>query len=585
MRTAAICPTCATYENAVCVIYNGPTLSNINVPPLTDLQTALGSIDSSIGSVIALINAVAANPIFLTTDGTSNLATLSGNVLNIPTYEPTLQDVTTYGNTTDQDIIITNGSGTSSLTLRPNNLELKNITTNRYTYFIHTQLYIYDQNSGGTSTIIFPDPDDNATFNFQSVGGTLALTTDCTLQSITSGTNKDLIDGINLQGTGAGDNNTGTQDINAFGLDAAKNNTGALINALGRRAAKDNTGANVNALGNDSANNNSGSFVNGIGSISLINNSGDYVNAMGPSAGANNTFSYVNLLGYGASASANNQLALSKDMGSQMARIGYGGITADRLYALPDASGTFALTNTAWSLTGNASTNPSTDFIGTTDNQDVVFKRNSTEYLRFKTTGANDDVYFSKNIKLQGTTPQIWLNGSLGYSVISTDSTGGFITLNNNNSHSATIKAANLTTGRTLQLPDANGELVVSVNGVTPVNGNVTVSASLPYLVYSAIVTFAAGQLQVVQQLQNTTGRTFTFATFGTISEITASSSLFTANKTVFIGNSFVGSAVYNVIGGYFSATILNVVAYDTNTQLPAIDNGYPFFIEIRIYP
>jgi hypothetical protein len=88
MRTAAICPTCATYENAVCVIYDGETLSNIGVPPLTDLQTALGSIDASLGSAIALINSVAANPIFLTTTGTSGPATLSGNVLNIPNYQP-----------------------------------------------------------------------------------------------------------------------------------------------------------------------------------------------------------------------------------------------------------------------------------------------------------------------------------------------------------------------------------------------------------------------------------------------------------------------------------------------------------------
>jgi hypothetical protein len=152
MRTAAICPTCATYENAVCVIYNGPTLSNINVPPLTDLQTALVSINTSIGSVLSLINSIPSNP--------------------------TLQDITNNGNITDQDIVIANGSGTSSSTLRSNNLELKNITTNRYTYLTHTQLYLYDQNSGGTSTINLPDPDDNATFNFPSVGGTLALTSD-----------------------------------------------------------------------------------------------------------------------------------------------------------------------------------------------------------------------------------------------------------------------------------------------------------------------------------------------------------------------------------------------------------------------
>ena len=37
-----------------------------------------------------------------------------------------------------------------------------------------------------------------------------------------------------------------------------------------------------------------------------------------------------------------------------------------------------------WELTGNAGTTPGTNFVGTTDAQDLVFKRNSTEYLRLK---------------------------------------------------------------------------------------------------------------------------------------------------------------------------------------------------------
>ena len=47
MRTAAICPTCATYENAKCIIYNGPILTNINVNPLEDLETILGKINNN----------------------------------------------------------------------------------------------------------------------------------------------------------------------------------------------------------------------------------------------------------------------------------------------------------------------------------------------------------------------------------------------------------------------------------------------------------------------------------------------------------------------------------------------------------
>jgi len=42
---------------------------------------------------------------------------------------------------------------------------------------------------------------------------------------------------------------------------------------------------------------------------------------------------------------------------------------------------------TAWLLTGNAGTNPATNFIGTTDNQDVAFRSNNIERVRVATTG------------------------------------------------------------------------------------------------------------------------------------------------------------------------------------------------------
>ena len=48
MRTAAICPTCATYENALCIIYNGPYLANIQANPLEDLPTILGKINTNL---------------------------------------------------------------------------------------------------------------------------------------------------------------------------------------------------------------------------------------------------------------------------------------------------------------------------------------------------------------------------------------------------------------------------------------------------------------------------------------------------------------------------------------------------------
>ena len=48
MRTAAICPTCAVYENALCIIYNGPYLPNIDVAPLEDLQSVLAKINTKL---------------------------------------------------------------------------------------------------------------------------------------------------------------------------------------------------------------------------------------------------------------------------------------------------------------------------------------------------------------------------------------------------------------------------------------------------------------------------------------------------------------------------------------------------------
>ena len=52
MRTAAICPTCATYENALCIIYNGPYLTNIKVNPLEDLQSVLAKINTNLVPIV-----------------------------------------------------------------------------------------------------------------------------------------------------------------------------------------------------------------------------------------------------------------------------------------------------------------------------------------------------------------------------------------------------------------------------------------------------------------------------------------------------------------------------------------------------
>jgi hypothetical protein len=48
MRTAEICPNCATYINASCILYDGEYLSTIDVSPLDSLDDILANINSAI---------------------------------------------------------------------------------------------------------------------------------------------------------------------------------------------------------------------------------------------------------------------------------------------------------------------------------------------------------------------------------------------------------------------------------------------------------------------------------------------------------------------------------------------------------
>jgi hypothetical protein len=55
--------------------------------------------------------------------------------------------------------------------------------------------------------------------------------------------------------------------------------------------------------------------------------------------------------------------------------------------ASPDWKLLFSDNVGGWSLTGNAATTPGTNFLGTTDAQDLVIKTNNTEQIRVKTDG------------------------------------------------------------------------------------------------------------------------------------------------------------------------------------------------------
>jgi len=108
MRTAAICPTCATYINAVCIIYDGPNLLNIDTLTLDNLEDILGNINTTVGGINTSISGI--NTSITTINGsistltaglalkenTANKSTDGTLSANSNTLFPTQQAVKTY---------------------------------------------------------------------------------------------------------------------------------------------------------------------------------------------------------------------------------------------------------------------------------------------------------------------------------------------------------------------------------------------------------------------------------------------------------------------------------------------------------
>lgn len=147
MRIADICPTCATYTNSICVIYDGVYLSNIDASPLDPLDTIFANINTVIGeinvdindiindittldtkylpltgTVVPIINASFVGQLYVNTatsdfylaDSTGGGATdwtELAKVSDIPAT-PTLDVVLTAGDASDQNINLADNVGT-----------------------------------------------------------------------------------------------------------------------------------------------------------------------------------------------------------------------------------------------------------------------------------------------------------------------------------------------------------------------------------------------------------------------------------------------------------------------------------------
>lgn len=71
MRTSAICPTCSNYYNALCILYNGTSLTNTGITTLDSLETALTKINDSLvpktGTVAPTMSAVYIGQLYVNT--------------------------------------------------------------------------------------------------------------------------------------------------------------------------------------------------------------------------------------------------------------------------------------------------------------------------------------------------------------------------------------------------------------------------------------------------------------------------------------------------------------------------------------
>jgi trimeric autotransporter adhesin len=217
-------------------------------------------------------------------------------------------------------------------------------------------------------------------------------------------------------------NNTLGSDNTANGSNALFNNvTGSFNTALGSRTLYSNTGSENTATGNTAMyGNTTGSYNTAIGSQTLLGNAtGSYNTAVGYLANVTNgSLTNATAIGYNAQVSQSNALVLGNNV-----NVGIGtsspdasslldlsstskGILIPRMStsdrnAIPSPSaglmvyditlnsfyyfngtawtevGGSAAAN-AWSLSGNGGTDPATNFIGTTDDQPLIFKAHNS---------------------------------------------------------------------------------------------------------------------------------------------------------------------------------------------------------------
>lgn len=154
-----------------------------------------------------------------------------------------------------------------------------------------------------------------------------------------------------------------------------------------------------------------------------------------------------------------------------------------------------------WALTGNAGTNPATNFIGTTDNNDMVFKTNNTEQARL-ISGSVMQFTTGMRIKLLGSSNGGNANiltvrrdlGEVTFPVLSFGASWNTLVLGTGDGASAQITAAGICSkGMPITVSDNSGSGFVKQGAVFPglnlcdvVGGNeMTIGFWEKYSIYS----------------------------------------------------------------------------------------------------
>jgi hypothetical protein len=117
-----------------------------------------------------------------------------------------------------------------------------------------------------------------------------------------------------------------------------------------------------------------------------------------------------------------------------------------------------------WWLAGNAGTTPGTDFIGTTDAKDLIIKTNNTQRVIIGSTGDITTLNNLAAVKSSGNAITC-TDGLFSYAALINDPStadGGYLYLQNNIGVATSLKATNLTSARTHQLPDASGTVALT---------------------------------------------------------------------------------------------------------------------------